>query len=249
MMEILQDSVALVTGGSTGIGKAIVRELAHAGATVIINYHTHTEEALSLKNELRARGLRVEAIQANITHRDDIQEMIATVLKLYGKIDILVNNAGITKDRSIQKMTFEEWEDVIGVNLTGAFSVTKEVVPHMISKKTGRIVNIASVIGSTGAFGQANYAASKAGLIGFTKSCALELAKHGISVNALCPGYINTEMLAKVPAEQQKKLIEKIPLGRVGTPEEIARTVKFLVSDASYMTGQCLHVNGGLFLA
>lgn len=248
-MKTLQDSVALITGGSTGIGKAIVQELAEAGATVIINYHTHTAEALSFKDELKERGFKVEAIQADITRRDDIQKMTAIVIKLFGKIDILVNNAGITKDRSLQKMTFEEWEEVIDVNLTGAFSITREIVPHMIAKKSGKIVNISSVIGSTGAFGQSNYAASKAGLIGFTRSCALELAKHGISVNALCPGYINTEMLAKVPAEQQKKLIEKIPLGRVGTPQEIARTVHFLVSDASYMTGQCLHVNGGLFLA
>lgn len=248
-MDSLKNTVALVTGGSTGIGKAIVRELAENGATVIINYHTHTAEALNLKSDLQEKGFRVEAVQADITRRDDIQKMIETIVKLYGRIDILVNNAGITKDRSLQKMTFEEWEEVIDVNLTGAFSVTKEVVPHMITKKSGKIVNIASVIGSTGAFGQANYAASKAGLVGFTRSCALELAKHGISVNALCPGYIDTEMLAKVPPEQQKKLIEKIPLGRIGTPSEIARTVRFLVSDASYMTGQCLHVNGGLFLS
>lgn len=246
-MSALAGNVALVTGSATGIGKAIVEKLAEGGASIIINYLHHEMEAIVLEKELTARGVKVMKFKADITARPQVQAMVQAGVANLGPISILVNNAGVTFDKTLAKMTPEDWDRTLGVNLTGAFNVTREVLPHMLTVPRGRIVNISSVVAQTGAFGQSNYAASKAGLIGFTRSCALELARKGITVNAICPGYIETGMLQQVPDAVRTDILKKIPVGRFGSPEEIASVVDFLIREGSYITGQCIDVNGGIF--
>lgn len=242
--------VALVTGGTRGIGAAITRSLANNGAHVAAGFSRASSQAEVLQKELHHKGLSVSLHQGNVGNADDCQRVVAEVLEQQGSIDFLVNNAGITVDRTVRKMTVDEWKDVIDVNLSGAFYMTKAVLDHMTERRSGRIVNISSVIANIGNIGQANYAASKSGLFGFTRSLALEVAKRGVTVNCVAPGFIDTDMVAAIPPKVLQDIVDRIPVRRLGRPEEVARAVSFLLKDASsYITGTVISVNGGLEMA
>ncbi|MDQ3979995.1 MAG: 3-oxoacyl-[acyl-carrier-protein] reductase [Actinomycetota bacterium] len=239
--------VALVTGGDKGIGAAITQALARDGIHVAAGYHRNKEGAEELAEKLRSDGFTVTVHQGNVGEPEDCRRVADEVLSEHGQIDYLVNNAGVTVDKTVRKMSIEDWHAVLRINLSGAFYMTKAVLDHMLERKSGRIVNISSVVGQTGNIGQANYAASKSGLFGLTKSLALETAQKGITVNCVAPGFIETDMVAKVPSEALEKVIEDIPIGRLGQPREVARAVQFLLDeDAGYITGTVLCVNGGL---
>ena len=239
--------VAFVTGGTRGIGAAITRALAKEGICVAAGYSRGTDSATKLKAELEQQGSKISVHQGRVDSPEDCERVVTEAIDAWGRIDFLVNNAGITIDKTVRKMTDEDWCGVMDVNLSGTFRMTKAVLEHMISRGSGRVVNISSVIGQTGNVGQANYAASKAGLIGFTKSLALEMAQRGITVNAVAPGFIETEMVAAVPKDALQKVIDRIPQRRLGKPEEVARVVRFLLEDeSSYITGAVFNINGGL---
>lgn len=277
----LEGKVALVTGGSRGIGKAIAIKLAEEGADVAINYQSTRQHAEDISrlidrmgtiDELERLSMMIDQVdtkecakeismsidsmgghsyicQANVSDPKQVNKMAEDVIKQFGKIDILVNNAGIVRDKSFIKMTHEMWSEVLSVNLDGAFYCTKSVIGNMLDRKYGRIINISSVIGRMGNRGQANYAASKAGMIGLTQSLAKEFASKGITVNAIAPGFIETDMLKSVPKEIMEKIIAQIPLGRLGKPSEVAGAVAYLSSeDGDYITGQVLDINGGLYI-
>lgn len=245
--SLLEGKVAIVTGGSRGIGAHIAKTLAKNGAHVVINYRQRSDDANKVINEIETFGGSALAVQSNVSIQEEVQNLINEVKSRYGKIDVLINNAGITRDKTFRNLTKEEWNEVIDVNLNSVFLTTSAVIEHMIKQQYGRIINISSIIGQTGGFGQTNYAASKAGLIGFTKSLALETATSGITVNAILPGFIDTEMVRQVPEKILNNIISSIPMRRLGKTEEIADAVLFLTK-ASYMTGQSLHVNGGLYM-
>nr|WP_307396204.1 3-oxoacyl-[acyl-carrier-protein] reductase [Bacillus horti] len=243
----LQGKVALVTGGARGIGRAISLELAKAGADVAINYGGSEAAAVELVKEIEALGQKALAIQANVAESESVQAMVKQVVEHFGQLDILVNNAGITRDNLLMRMKEEEWDDVINVNLKGVFNCIKAVTRQMMKQRSGRMINISSVVGVLGNPGQANYVAAKAGVIGLTKTTARELASRGITVNAIAPGFIETEMTAKLGEDIQEGILSQIPLARLGQAEEIAKAVRFLASDdAAYITGQTLHVDGGM---
>lgn len=245
----LANKIALVTGGSRGIGKAIVLELAKSGAHVAINFAGNREAAEQVAQEVEALGRKSMLLQANVADSTAVQAMVKQVIDQFGQIDILVNNAGITRDNLMMRMKEEEWDDVLNINLKGVFNCTKAVTRQMMKQRSGRIINISSVVGAMGNAGQANYAAAKAGVIGLTKSAARELASRGITVNAVAPGFITTDMTAVLDEEIIKQLTAQIPLSRLGQPEDIAKAVRFLASDeASYMTGQTLHIDGGMYM-
>lgn len=249
MNIFLKERVCLVTGGSRGIGRAIVRELAESGATVAFSYRTRKDQAESLLKEIEDLGGRGETYQADVTDTEQVQKMIDAIHEKLGPISVLVNNAGMGQDRTFAKMTRDKWDEVISVNLHGTFNVTKSVLPDMIQENWGRIINISSIVGQRGNFGQANYSASKAGMIGMTKTLALELASKGILVNAVAPGFIETDMTSAIPAEIIAKIQATIPIARMGTPTEVASMVVFLASQyASYITGQVFGINGGLYM-
>ena len=239
--------VALVTGGTRGIGKAIIGALAADGIHVAAGYSRNREAAEDMAGKLGADGHAVSLHQGNVGVPEDCERVVAEVLEEHGHIDYLVNNAGITLDKTMRKMSLEDWHAVLRVNLSGAFYMSKAVLEHMIGRGTGRIVNISSIIGETGSIGQANYAASKSGLFGLTKSLALETARKGITVNCVAPGFIDTEMVAAVPKEALDRVIADIPMRRLGHPDEISHAVRFLLQDnAAYITGTVLSVNGGM---
>lgn len=245
----LTGKTALVTGASRGIGRAIAIALAEAGADVAVNYAGSEAAAAQTAQAVEAMGRRAFTVKANVGKSAEFDAMVASVLATFGKLDILVNNAGITRDNLIMRMKEEEFDEVIETNLKGVFNGIKAVTRSMMKQRSGRIVNISSVVGALGNAGQANYVASKAGVIGLTKSAARELASRGITVNAVAPGFIGTDMTDKLPAEMREKLERDIPLGRIGKPEEIATAVLYLASDAaSYMTGQTLHIDGGMYM-
>lgn len=245
----VEGKVALVTGASRGIGRAIAIALAEAGADVIVNYagsHGAAEETVAA---IEALGRKAVAIQANVGKADEAEQLVKSTLEQFGKIDILVNNAGITRDNLIMRMKEEEFDQVIETNLKGVFNCLKAVTRPMMKQRSGRIINISSVVGVLGNPGQANYVAAKAGVIGLTKASARELASRGITVNAVAPGFIETDMTDALPEGTKEQLLAGIPLARLGRPEDIAKAVLFLASeDASYMTGQTIHVDGGMYM-
>jgi acetoacetyl-CoA reductase len=239
--------VAFVTGGTRGIGAAITRMLAKDGIKVAAGYNRGAETAEKLKGDLESDGASISIHQGSVHTPADCERVINEAVERWGRIDFLINNAGITIDKTMRRMTDEDWTGVMDVNLSGTFRMTKAVIEHMIAQGSGRIVNISSVIGQTGNVGQSNYAASKAGLFGFTKSLALEMAQRGITVNAVAPGFIETEMVGAIPKEILDKIVERIPQRRLGKPEEVARVVRFLLEDeSSYITGAVFNINGGL---
>lgn len=246
-MKKLSGKIAVVTGGSRGIGAAVAKGLGKEGATVIINYNHSQEEAETVVNEIKAMGSLAVALQADISDAEATKVFIEKALADFGKIDILVNNAGITRDKTFKKMSFEEWHKVIDTNLSSVFNTCKIALPSMLEQKYGRIINISSVIGQAGGFGQTNYAAAKAGLVGFSKSLALETAKGGVTVNCICPGYIATEMVKAMPENVREAIIAMVPMKKLGEPDEIAKGVVF-ICESEYMTGQCLNLNGGLYM-
>jgi 3-oxoacyl-[acyl-carrier protein] reductase len=249
MMLDLGGKAALVTGGSRGIGRAIVLRLARQGADVAFSYRGNTDAANATVAEVQSLGRRSLAIQADARHLEDAEALVKQVLDAFGKVDILVNNAGITRDDLIMRMKADDWTDVLETNLFGAFWALKAVTRPMLKAKGGRIINITSVSGQAGQMGQANYSSAKAGLIGLTKAAARELASRGITVNAVAPGFVLTELTRDLPEALQEQITERTPLGRFGTPEEIADAVAFLASDeAGYITGQVLAVDGGLVM-
>lgn len=246
---MLSGKVALVTGASRGIGKEIALTLAQYGATVIVNYNGSEEKAKQVVAEIEAAGGTAEAVQCSVSDFEACGEMIQNALTQYGHIDILVNNAGITKDNLVMKISEEDFDAVINTNLKGSFNTIKHMYRAFLKQKSGRIINMASVSGLLGNPGQANYSASKAGVVGLTKSVARELASRGITVNAVAPGYIDTDMTQAMSDSAKEAVLSQIPLKRVGTPKDIAETVAFLASDkASYITGQIISVDGGMHM-
>ena len=247
MSQTMEGKVAVVTGASRGIGKAIAVKLASKGATVVINYNGSRERAEEVKNEVESAGGKAVIIQCNVADFDACKEFIETVIKEQGRIDILVNNAGITKDGLLMKMSEEDFDKVLDTNLKGTFHTIRAALRQMIRQRSGRIINMASVVGVSGNAGQANYAASKAGVIGLTKTAAREVASRGITVNAIAPGFIETEMTDVLSEDVKENLLGSIPLKRMGQTKDIAETVAFLASDkAAYITGQTISVDGGM---
>lgn len=244
----LSGKVALVTGAAQGIGKAIALLLAEKGADVVVS-DINLEKAQETAKEIEEKGRRSIALKVNVADPDEVEQMVETIIERFSRIDILVNNAGITRDRLLLRMSHEDWDAVLDVNLKGVFNCTKSVIKYMSKQRSGKIVNIASVVGLMGNVGQANYAASKAGVIGFTKTVAREFAQRGININAIAPGYIQTPMTEVLPEKVKEELMKLIPMGRLGQPEDVAQAVLFLVSEASnYVTGQVLNVNGGIYM-
>ncbi len=241
----LTGRVALVTGASRGIGRAIALELARRGANVALNFRSEATHAENAAAEIRELGVDCMLIQGDVAEKGEAARIVKEVLDKWQRLDILVNNAGITRDRSMRKMTDDDWAAVINVNLNGTFYCTSAAVPAMINQRFGRIINIGSVVGQMGAFGQANYSASKGGIIAFTKTLALEMAKFNITANVIAPGFTSTEMVDAIPEEIAAQIKAKIPLGRFASPEEIAKAASFLAADGDYITGQELNVNGG----
>ena len=248
-MPTLDNKIALITGGSRGIGKAIALCLSGAGASVVITYRNSTTEAQSLIQEINNQGNKAIAFQSDASSFDRSRDIVEKVLAQFGKIDILVNNAGITKDGLLMRMTESDWDEVIATNLKSVFNFSKAVIRPMMSQRSGKIINMSSISGMTGNAGQTNYSASKAGIIGFTKSLARELGSRNIQINAVAPGFVETDMTSKLNEEQRKILSESIPLKRTATASEIAGVVRFLASsDADYITGQVICVDGGMVM-
>lgn len=244
----LSGKVAVVTGAAQGIGKAIAMALAHEGADIVVS-DINLERAEATAREIEALGRKALAVKTNVAKGEEVEALAQATLEAFAKIDILVNNAGITRDNLLMRMKDEEWDQVMEVNLRGVFYCTRAFVRSMLKQKGGKIVNITSIVGVMGNAGQANYSASKAGVIGFTKTMARELASRNITVNAVAPGFIDTDMTRALSEEVRKNLLVQIPLARLGTPEDIAEAVCFLVSEtASYITGQIIHVNGGMLM-
>lgn len=248
-MGKLDGKVAVVTGASRGIGRAIALELASEGAKVVVNYSGSQAKAEQVVHEIILAGGTAMAVQASVSDANDVTALMTTAIDSYGSIDILVNNAGITRDNLIMRMKDEEWDDVINTNLKGVFLCTKAVTRQMMKQRSGRIINISSIVGVAGNAGQANYVAAKAGVIGLTKTSAKELSSRGILVNAIAPGFIATDMTDELSEEVKQATLAQIPLAKLGQPEDIAKAVAFLASDDSkYITGQTLHIDGGMVM-
>lgn len=240
---------ALVTGASRGIGRSIALQLADEGYNVAVNYAGSKEKAEAVVEEIKAKGVDSFAIQANVADADEVKAMIKEVVSQFGSLDVLVNNAGITRDNLLMRMKEQEWDDVIDTNLKGVFNCIQKATPQMLRQRSGAIINLSSVVGAVGNPGQANYVATKAGVIGLTKSAARELASRGITVNAVAPGFIVSDMTDALSDELKEQMLTQIPLARFGQDTDIANTVAFLASDkAKYITGQTIHVNGGMFM-
>jgi acetoacetyl-CoA reductase/3-oxoacyl-[acyl-carrier protein] reductase len=247
-MKKLEGRRALVTGAARGIGRAIAKALAGEGAHIAINFQSSEADAQSLAKELSEAGSKTLLLQGNVSERETWTKMVAEIYEAWGGIDVLVNNAGITRDKTMRKMTDDDWLSVLNTNLNACYYGVSSVMNRMIEQKFGRIINISSFVGQAGNFGQANYSASKGGIIAFTKTAALELAKYNVTCNALAPGFTETGMLAKVPEQVQAQILARIPMGRFAQPEEIAKAVLFLAADADYITGQQINVNGGVYM-
>jgi 3-oxoacyl-[acyl-carrier protein] reductase len=241
--------VALVTGASRGIGREIALELAREGANVVVNYSGSEAKANEVVDEIKSMGREAVAIKCNVADSDSVQSMVKETISHFGTLDILVNNAGITKDNLLMRMKETEWDDVININLKGVFLCTKAVTRQMMKQRSGRIINISSIVGVSGNPGQANYVAAKSGVIGLTKTAARELAPRGITVNAIAPGFISTDMTDQLPEDVRNEMLKQIPLNRFGDPKDIAKVVSFMASESSsYMTGQTLHIDGGMVM-
>ncbi|HDE5110331.1 TPA: 3-oxoacyl-[acyl-carrier-protein] reductase [Staphylococcus aureus] len=240
---------ALVTGASRGIGRSIALQFAEEGYNVAVNYAGSKEKAEAVVEEIKAKGVDSFAIQANVADADEVKAMIKEVVSQFGSLDVLVNNAGITRDNLLMRMKEQEWDDVIDTNLKGVFNCIQKATPQMLRQRSGAIINLSSVVGAVGNPGQANYVATKAGVIGLTKSAARELASRGITVNAVAPGFIVSDMTDALSDELKEQMLTQIPLARFGQDTDIANTVAFLASDkAKYITGQTIHVNGGMYM-
>lgn len=241
--------LALVTGSSRGIGASIAKNLARDGFHVAVNHHNvGTEEGRSVVEEIRNSGGSASICPFDVSDLASTQRSVGALCAEYGDIHVLVNNAGIVRDRSFKKMAVSEWNDVLSVNLNGVMHVTSAVLPKMLQRKFGRIINISSFVAQAGNFGQTNYAAAKAAIIGFTRSLALEVATANVTVNCVCPGFIDTQMWRSIPEAARDLILARIPLRRVGRPEEVAAVVRFLATEADYITGQTLNINGGIFI-
>jgi acetoacetyl-CoA reductase/3-oxoacyl-[acyl-carrier protein] reductase len=247
-MNRLEGRFALVTGAARGIGRAVAKSLAAEGATLAINYQSSEADARSLVDELGKSGRKTLLLKGNVGERSTWTSMIEKIKDNWGRLDILVNNAGITRDKSLRKMTDEDWNAVLQTNLNACYFGVSAAMAMMIEQKHGRIINISSFVGQAGNFGQANYAASKGAIIAFTKTAAIELAKYNVTCNSLAPGFTETGMLAKVPENVQQQILARIPMGRFGQPDEIAKAVLFLAADGDYITGQQINVNGGVYM-
>ncbi|MEI5906141.1 3-oxoacyl-[acyl-carrier-protein] reductase [Bacillus spongiae] len=243
----LKGKTVLVTGASRGIGRAVALECGSQGANVVVNYSGSEAKANAVVDELKANGSEAIAIQCNVGDSEAVSDMVKQTISEFGSLDVLINNAGITRDTLLMRMKEQEWDDVINTNLKGVFLCTKAVTRQMMKQRNGRIINIASIVGITGNPGQANYVAAKAGVIGLTKTTARELASRNITVNAIAPGFITTDMTDELPEEVRNEMLKQIPLARLGKPEDIAKLTAFIASeDASYITGQTLQVDGGM---
>src|SRR5450631_3579807 len=247
-MKALEGRRALVTGAARGIGRAIALALAAEGADIAINYQSSEADARSLADELAKMGRKTLLFKGDVGERSTWNSMIEKIKESWGGLDILVNNAGITRDKTLRKMTDDDWLAVLNTNLNACYFGVSAVMPLMLEHKYGRIINISSFVGQAGNFGQANYAASKGGIIAFTKTAAMELAKYNVTCNALAPGFTETGMLAKVPEPVRATILARIPMGRFGKPEEIAKAVLFLAAHGDYITGQQINVNGGVYM-
>ena len=244
-----ENKVALITGATRGIGKEIALELAENGFDIAINYRSESDVNSEVKKEIEKNGVRCELVGADVANFEQCEKMVKETIEKFGRIDVLVNNAGITRDGLIMRMKKEDFESVIDINLTGTFNVTRNVIPYMIKQRSGRIISLSSVVGVAGNAGQTNYSASKAGIIGFTKSLAKEVASRNILVNAVAPGFIDTDMTKVLSDSVKEGIHAQIPLRRMGTPREVAKVVKFLSSDdSSYITGQVINIDGGMVM-
>lgn len=248
-MRTLDNAVVVVTGGSRGIGRATAEDLGSGGAKVVVNYLNNKELAEEVvEHILKSGSTGAIAVQADVSQPDQAARLIEEAIKTFGRIDVLINNAGINRDRPLKAMTVEDWDTVIEKDLNSYFYTIKAALPTFMEQRSGTIVNISSLTGQMGNYGQANYGAAKAGILGLTKTAALELAQYNVTVNALCLGAIESDMWSGVSKEIREILVKRIPLGRFGTPEEIARAVRFLVVDAEYCTGSTIHINGGMYM-
>ena len=243
------NKLALITGGTRGIGKQIALTFAKEGYDIAINYRAKNDDLKNTKSEIEANNVKCFAVQGDVAKFEDCEKFVKQIVEEFGNIDVLVNNAGITRDTLLMRMKEEDFKQVIDTNLVGTFNVTKNVISYMMKARNGRIINISSVVGISGNAGQTNYAASKAGIIGFTKSLAKEVASRNITVNAVAPGFIETQMTAVLKEDIKEEIAKKIPLKRMGTPQDVANVVKFLASsDSSYITGQVIHIDGGMLM-
>lgn len=247
-MATLEGAVVIVTGAGRGIGRAIAEELGSGGAHVVVNYGRSKGPAEDVVSSLTSGGAKAICIQADVSEPAQAARLIEQTVNHFGRVDALINNAGITIDRSMKNLSIDDWNRVIQNNLNSCFYTVKAALPHFMEQQSGTIVNISSFVGHMGNFGQANYSAAKAGIIGFTKTAAIEMAKYRVTVNCVCPGFTETDMYTTVPDKVKEQIVKRIPLGRVGTSQEVARAVRFLIVDGDYITGQTLNINGGIFM-
>jgi len=247
-MGSLDGAVVVITGSSRGIGRAIAEELGQSRANVIVNYHQSRRAAEDVVAQLKQSGSESVAIQADVSDPAQAARLIEETFQRFGRIDVLVNNAAINIDRTMKNLSTDDWDTVIKADLSSYFYTVRAAIPHFMEQKSGKIINISSMNAESGSYGQANYSAAKAGIIGFTKTAALELARYNVTVNAICPGYVATEMFEAIPAKTKEAILARIPLGRAGTPQEVARAVRYLILDGDYYTGETLNMNGGAYM-